>query len=242
MARRPVFLPIYQKNDAPPLTAETSFDIPWATGFARIQKEKNIKSLHAAAEAQGIYPILEVSTKSDAPVGRHLSSFNLQVLYNKKKIPLESAFQGSKEFENGGPYNDIYLMEARDAKRDPRLQQSGAIRAFTYDNYKFPTFPQTAFYDWLYLTALQPHSGWIRENMLNKKRYAGFTDIEFNPQKSLNCQARSCALLVSLIYRDLLDEVLESPSTFIKHMMKYSNKSQSNYSAKKQTDFNSLLR
>jgi hypothetical protein len=30
---------------------------------------------------------------------------------------------------------------------------------------------------------------------LNK--YVGFTDIEFNPSKSINCQARSCALFVS---------------------------------------------
>lgn len=34
--------------------------------------------------------------------------------------------------------------------------------------------------------------------------YDGFTDIEFNPQKSLNCQAKAAALYVSLCRNGLL--------------------------------------
>ena len=34
---------------------------------------------------------------------------------------------------------------------------------------------------------------------------AGFTDIEFNPERSINCQARSCALLVTLLKNDWID-------------------------------------
>jgi Aldo/keto reductase family len=39
------------------------------------------------------------------------------------------------------------------------------------------------------------HPDWFthREWLERLYRYAGFTDIEFNPSKSINCQARSCA-------------------------------------------------
>ena len=45
--------------------------------------------------------------------------------------------------------------------------------------------------------------------------YRAFTDIEFNPDKSFNCQARSCALLVSLHHLGELGTV-EDPATFVK--------------------------
>ena len=45
--------------------------------------------------------------------------------------------------------------------------------------------------------------------------YAGFTDIEFNPRRSINCQARSAALFLSLMKRGALDAALQSPSSFI---------------------------
>ena len=41
--------------------------------------------------------------------------------------------------------------------------------------------------------------------------YDAFTDIEFNPQKSVNCQARAVALFVSLCRRELLQRVLDDP-------------------------------
>ena len=45
----------------------------------------------------------------------------------------------------------------------------------------------------------------MRERVLE---YAGFTDIEFNPKKSLNCQARSCALYVALTQSGTVDAVI----------------------------------
>lgn len=75
----------------------------------------------------------------------------------------------------------------------------------------FPTEPKTAFYDWLYISAIAPH----REYLQRLEQYAGFTDIEFNPEKSINCQARSCAIFVSLVRKKLLDEALRSPRQFI---------------------------
>ena len=49
----------------------------------------------------------------------------------------------------------------------------------------------------------------------SKLKAAGFTDIEFNPKRSINCQARSCATLVTLDARGLLAECLDSPGRFI---------------------------
>jgi hypothetical protein len=47
-------------------------------------------------------------------------------------------------------------------------------------------------------------------------KYKGFTDIEFNPKKSFSCQARTCAIIVSLIELDLLDKAMLSQKDFIK--------------------------
>ena len=47
-------------------------------------------------------------------------------------------------------------------------------------------------------------------------KYAGFTDVEFNPHRSINCQARSAALFLSLMKRGQLDEALQSPCDFVR--------------------------
>lgn len=45
--------------------------------------------------------------------------------------------------------------------------------------------------------------------------YDTFTDIAFNPKKSINCQAGSVALYVSLSRRALLHEALKSRDSFL---------------------------
>lgn len=70
-------------------------------------------------------------------------------------MPLEMAFQGSKVFAAGGPFTDIYhAKDSRDAKRDPRLKESGPLIGFPFENVNFPLGPKTAFYDWLYINSL----------------------------------------------------------------------------------------
>lgn len=215
MAERPIFVPV---ESGPTFVREISLEIPWASGFAPVQKKKNIKSLHAAAAKRGFAPLLEVSTKSDVVAGQHLSAFHLKVESKTGPIPLESAYQGSKVFERGGPYTDLYDVDARTAKRDPRLQESGRLIRFEFDGHKFPLSPPTVFYDWLYLTAIYSHREWLKERLTEHEEFAGFTDIEFNPSKSVNCQARSCALFVALIKRKLLDDAIQSPEAFIATM------------------------
>jgi hypothetical protein len=45
--------------------------------------------------------------------------------------------------------------------------------------------------------------------------YRGFTDIEFNLKKSINCQAYSAALYVSLRTIGVIQEALESPEMLL---------------------------
>lgn len=212
MAERPIFIPL---TDKPELVKEIYLRLKWHPGFASVQKEKNVQELHAAAAAAGYAPVLEVSSKSAEKLGRHLSAFHLKVRSRIGEISLESAFQGSKVFERGGPFTDLYATDAREAKRDPRLRDSGRIVAFEFDGEHFPIEPRTAFYDWLYINAIYPHREWLTR----LHRYAAFSDIEFNPERSVNCQARSCALFVSLMVKGLLDSAIESPQAFIETLV-----------------------
>ncbi|MGA7525438.1 MAG: hypothetical protein WBW84_23510 [Acidobacteriaceae bacterium] len=215
MAERPIFIPAANSGH---LVEEVFLPIQWHSGFAPIQKERNILELHTAARAAGFSPLLEVSTKSERTAGRHLSAFHLKV---KTKghgcVPLECVFQGSKVFEQGGPYTDLYSKDVREAKKDNRLRESGRIIGFELDGRSFSLEPKTFFYDWLYIGAIFEHREWLSR----LEGYAGFTDIEFNPQKSINCQARSMALFIVLKRRNLLEEAVGSPENFRRILLRY---------------------
>ncbi|CAD5372906.1 conserved hypothetical protein [Rubrivivax sp. A210] len=210
MATRPVFLPI---ATARAYTREVPVDFTWHAGLSVCQKQKSIASLHGAARARlGVQRLLEVSSKSGDELGRRLSAFNLQVaLRDGSLTSVESAFQGSKVFSGGGPFVDLLRADPRQAKTDPRLKDSGALIRFEFEDYAWPLEPLTAFYDWLYLSALQR----VPELGPQVLAYQGFTDIEFNPERSLNCQARSVALFCSLTKAGLLPDAVASPGTFI---------------------------
>lgn len=95
----------------------------------------------------------------------------------------------------------------RDAKRDERLKSSGKLVKFTYQGVDWPLEPKTVFYDWLYYNAVRES---IPAEILEEvKRYNAFTDIEFNPNKSINTQARSIAIVkVILELKQVLSEIM----------------------------------
>ena len=209
MAKRPIFIPVFDKDY---LYKEIDIDFKWYAGFAVSQKQKSIQSLHEKAIEQGYNPILEISTKSEVKLGQRLSAFNLQIdTKDYGKISIESAFQGSKVFEEGIQYTDIYQKESIKAKKDERLKNSGNVIGFNFFGEEWSIEPKSAFYDWLYLKALYPHQDFLKQNLSN---YKAFSDIEFNPKKSFSCQARTCAILVSLLELNLLDEVMSSQKKF----------------------------
>lgn len=207
MAERPVFVPTEMGST---LVSAVPVDFHWNPGMAPSQKKKNIAALHERAALRGLSPLLEVSSKSEREIGQKLSAFNLKIAIDGRLTSLECIFQGSKIFENGGPFNDLYWVESREAKRDPRLKNSGRLIGFRFEGRDYPLSPPTAFYDWLYARALFPHRGWLER----LQQCAGFTDIEFNPERSLNCQARSCATFVALQKRGKLEEAMSSFEAF----------------------------
>ena len=212
MANRPIYIP----NFSGPLLVKTiSVEFKWFPGMAVSQKQKSIVSLHQAAQRAipCIDNILEVSSKSQNELGVALSAFNLMIKtikYNRA-FSVEQAFQSSKVFENGGPYIDLLEKTSREAKKDPRLKNSGKLKSFRFCGVDWSLTPQTAFYDWLYINALKKQPE-FSDQVIN---YSAFTDIEFNPNKSINCQAYSVALFVSLKRRVLLDKALSTKEDFL---------------------------
>ncbi|NDO48025.1 hypothetical protein FMM75_00870 [Lachnospiraceae bacterium MD335] len=184
MAERPAFF-IHNKNI---ISRQYTFD--WFSGFAVSQKQKSIKSLHAAILKTDTHAKqLEISTKSIEPLGVNLSAFNLKL----NNYPLENIFQSAKVFENGGPYLDLLEMPPKETKRDERLHHSGILTAFYYQNEEFPLTPKTAFYDYIYIAAVKQSLTKAQIHAITNYNY--FTDIEFNPAKSINTQARTVALI-----------------------------------------------
>lgn len=219
MATRPVFVPNLGEGS---LVREVDAEFEWHPGFSKKQKRKNIKELHASANEKGISPVLEISTKSQKEIGKKLSAFNLKVIIEKKhKMTVESAYQASKVFENGGPFTELYDKPPREAKKDSRLRESGDLVSFNLKGDVWGLEPKTAFYDWIYVNALHQH-GKVKNEI---KEYEGFTDIEFNPKKSVNCQARGAALYVSLTERGLLRDVLRDKEVFREVIATSSHKS-----------------
>jgi Family of unknown function (DUF6977) len=159
---------------------------------------------------RGLGPLLEISSKSELEVGRKLSAFHLKIGIRDKLATVECVYQGSKVFERGGPFVDLYWKDSREAKRDERLRESGKLIGFEFEGEAYPTSPATVFYDWLYFKALYPHREWLER----RDEWAGFTDIEFNPERSLNCQARFFAAFISLKKRNQLDDAVSSFQNF----------------------------
>jgi hypothetical protein len=90
------------------------------------------------------------------------------------KLLLEGAFQGSKVFERGGPFTDLYGADVREAKRDPRLKESGRLTGFKFENMCFPREPKTDFYEWRYINALYGHREWLRGHIIPLRRFHGY--------------------------------------------------------------------
>ncbi len=220
MAKRPIFIPEYSENA---FVNRDNIDFHYYSGFAVVQKQKSIASLHEAIhEKYGFEKILEVSSKSQDQLGIDLSAFNLMMVDKKsnKKFSVECAFQSSKVFEQGGPFIDLLNRTSREAKKDQRLKESGNLLKFVFYNREWDLLPRTAFYDWLYINALNANPQYHEE----LSQYEAFTDIEFNPEKSINCQANSIAMFLSIKKKGLLDQIKNQDSFLRLHQMYESNK------------------
>lgn len=155
MAIRPVFVVSLDSQ----YCIRENIEFEYFNGFSDQQKKRCIRSLHQAYQKK--HPekrVLEISSKSEEELGIKLSAFQLMAtLQNGKKCSVESAFQASKTFENGGPYLDLLEVSPKAAKKEERLKNSGKLLSFSFDGQIFPIEPKTYFYHWLYIHALHTY-------------------------------------------------------------------------------------
>ena len=199
MANRPVFIP----KGVAPFFDTIDVDFKYYNGFSMSQNRKSINSLHEAFK--GLYPdrrILEISSKSENELGVMLSAFNLAFVDGaNKNTTVECAYQGGKIFENGGPYIDLFSKTSKEAKRDPRLSQSGKIIGFGLNGKTYIQNNIDVFYNYLYISALKQNIK-LAEAILS---YDAFTDIVYSPRKGISCQARAAAIFVGMNMAGITD-------------------------------------
>ena len=209
MAIRPVF----EASEKAPFYKQLDVEFQFFSGFSIGQKQKSIESLHSNYIRQNPNKaILEISSKCPLQLGVSLSAFNLKNNTQKSSFSVECAFQSSKVFENGGPYTELLNKTSLEAKKYAKLHSSGKLISFKYFNENFPLNPKDYFYNWIYINALKSNEQ-LACDILN---FDSFTDIEFNPQKSINCQARAAAIFVGLSRAGLLQEATKSKEDFLR--------------------------
>lgn len=204
---RPIFIP--NRNSIGVIEQEIEFN--WYMGMSLEVRRRSIRSFHEKAKEQGFNHILEASSKSEQEIGIQLSAFFLK---NIKGYPVENLFQSSKVFVNGGPYRDLLAVTPREAKKDSRLRESGEMVKFTFNQQDFPLEPKSLFYDWLYLNVLFSERNLALREAFFEEYFDAFSDIEFNPQKSFSCQARTLALCVSLYENESVQDFIQEPVGF----------------------------
>ena len=211
-------IPIFVSSDRYPFVNEKIIDFEWHKELAIIQKKKSIKSLHTAALEQfKDLTLLEISTKSDNPLGVQLGAFIS--ITKQKKSTLEKMFYAAKIFKHGVQLKVLLFMPARQARSDIRLKKRSALIRFISNGKTWPSIPKTIFYDYQYLDTIKQNPS-LSADLIN---YNAFTDIEFNPKKSFNYQAISAALYVSLVKIEKLEECMSGSDSFISLLGKVSS-------------------
>lgn len=225
MSRRPYFAPC---KDSTGYDKYLSPEFGWHGGFALSQQQKNVSALHEAIKRMhgAGTRVLEVSTRSLEPLGKSLSAHNLMLSEGVLRgVTVENAFQCSKVYrrmsgeEVYGPYPEYMNNRSKLIKRQIRERLALAmdstvdtgdkalvdyisgrfsLKAFQVGDKTYSLEPKIAFYALLYCTALHallkqsPH---LWEELCG---YDYFTDIAFNPEKSLNCQAAMVCFYITL--------------------------------------------
>ena len=207
--KRPVFMPRVNSDN---LVKTDMVRFERHVGFASRQKKKSINDMHQVIRKKsGFNHVLELSSKSGNKLSFLLSPLSLKLTNENGGEPysVENAFQSSMVFEDGGPYTDLLTAPPRQAKKDERLITSGELIGYNYFGMEWSVEPLTTFYDWLYVNALKQNPQLHEEVM----QYQAFTDMEFNPKKSIHSSAYALAMFVALHKRELLDNI-EDPTVF----------------------------
>lgn len=224
MADRILYVPVPEADSAsagvpdtgePRLVAEKPISFVWQGWQTPEEKRANVAALHEEAARLGIAPVLDISTKSLCPLGRRLSPFNLRCSLDLEGQQIQTSFEslwnGSKIFENGGPFPALYALPPWESLKDPRNSSrvNGRILGVRVEG---ETYPQRAGYDFLYISTAA--SEMTEADWEELSTFQGFTEITLNPAHSRTCQANSAALMAELKRRGLLGDALESFARF----------------------------
>lgn len=205
MAKRPVF----SARSYYPYFEEIHVEMDWFQGFALSQKRRSECSLHQNYLAS--YPdekLLEVSSASTNPLGYWLSAMHLR----RGDTCVESEFQSSRIYkatsgEMIGPFPEYRMLSGKECKKKVK-EAAGKLHSYTYacGGYHIPApdYHISLFYDYVYISALLEEQNRKLRNLLLDGQYTAFSDLA---TKSLNSQARSCAIFVGLAQAGLLDKI-----------------------------------
>ena len=187
MAIRPIYIST-NIIENPFIEKDVSFE--WVKGMSYTQKCKRRDSMYKAISNMNLYymdKVLEVSTKSNKELGVNLSALKLTIpLTSGREETVENIYQSSKV-----------------------LDENNKIKEFKFHNTIFEKDPYSMYYDYLYMLGLYCHKEYHEE----LSNYGIFTDIEFNPKKQLNTQARAVAIWNTL-YRNNMTNILENQNEF----------------------------
>lgn len=187
MATRPIYISTGDVNN--PFT-EDNINFEWKAGYSYVNKCKRRDNLKKEiAKKYDIDKWLEVSSISDKDIGKRLSALNLMLtLTSNNSYSVEDIYQNSKV------YKDNHIV------------------GFKLNNTEFENIPYGMYYDYIYMVALYQNKNY--HDII--KNYYLFTDLFFNPNKSLNTQARAIAIFKTLYDNDYL-KLLEDVSEFKKY-------------------------
>ena len=175
-------------EDSTPMTRPT-------TWFTPLEHPPFVAEHHDPAGAPAGLRVLEISSRSDEPLGRRLSAMHLRAPGpdGDRGLPVESVYQAAKCYGDGGP-DDQPIPNGYDAKRHDRERRgAGPLRGFHHQGTFWPAASGSAFYDRLWIQAAAA-AGAGRE----LGRFDAYTDQFHRPGQALACQARSAAMLVGL--------------------------------------------
>lgn len=210
MAKRLLFSAINLGGNITVLRKEIEFK--WAGGFAKIQKIRRLENFKANLLPSINEKHMEISSGSDTVLGKSLSAFNLSFKSGDLKgFTVESVYQGSKIMDTGGPYQELYNQPSIVTKKDPRIRSAEKLIGFRLLEDDWPTTPPTGFYNYLYFLALLQNKMLINPAI----KYEYFSDLEFNHEKAISCQAESLAIFFACIRVNLAEDILSDKSYFL---------------------------
>lgn len=212
MAERSVFI----SKDTYPFFEEIRVQFDYFQGFALSQKRKSQIGLHKNfLEVFPCRKVLEISSASLYSLGAQLSAMNLKKQTSLGVTTVESAFQSSRiygEHDEIGPFPELLFAPSKECKKIVK-EKSRGLHSYHYkfDGLDFyaPAHYISLFYNYLYLNSLcEEENGNITDRLLAGS-YDAFTDLA---TLSLNSQARSCAIFVSLVKNGLVNQVRDFDS------------------------------